>query len=86
MVADHLYDWENFELLLIENAGNLVCFTSYDLGEDAKVVVLSVTEGEDNPLKYPGIFRRAELMVINKIDPLGTSLSAWIWCGKTPPD
>jgi len=70
MVADHLGDWENFELLLIENVGNLVCPTSYDLGEDAKVVVLSVTEGEDKPLKYPGIFRRSELMIINKIDLL----------------
>ncbi len=70
MVGDHLYDWENFELLLIENVGNLVCPTSYDLGEDGKVVVLSVTEGEDKPLKYPGIFRRAELMILNKIDLL----------------
>jgi hydrogenase nickel incorporation protein HypB len=70
MIAAHLGDWENFELLLIENVGNLVCPTSYDLGEDAKVVVLSVTEGEDKPLKYPGIFRRAELMILNKIDLL----------------
>ena len=57
-------------LLLIENVGNLVCPTSYDLGEDAKVVVLSVAEGEDKPLKYPGIFRKAELMILNKIDLL----------------
>ncbi len=70
MVAAHLGNWESFELLLIENVGNLVCPTSYDLGEDAKVVVLSVTEGEDKPLKYPGIFRRAELMILNKIDLL----------------
>jgi hydrogenase accessory protein HypB len=70
MVADHLYDWENFDLLLVENVGNLVCSASYDLGEAAKVVVLSVMEGEGKPLKYPGIFRRAELMVINKIDLL----------------
>ena len=55
---------------MIENVGNLVCPTSYDLGEDAKVVVLSVTEGEDKPLKYPGIFRKAELMILNKIDLL----------------
>ena len=65
-------DWldEGLELLFIENVGNLVCPTSYDLGEDAKVVVLSVAEGEDKPLKYPGIFRKAELMILNKIDLL----------------
>ena len=57
-------------MLLIENVGNLVCPTSYDLGEDAKIVVLSVAEGEDKPLKYPGIFRKAELMILNKIDLL----------------
>ncbi len=61
---------EPLDLLLIENVGNLVCPTSYDLGEDAKIVVLSVTEGEDKPLKYPGIFRKAELMILNKIDLL----------------
>ena len=65
-------DWleRGLELLFIENVGNLVCPTSYDLGEDAKVVVLSVAEGEDKPLKYPGIFRKAELMILNKIDLL----------------
>ena len=65
-------DWlENgLDLLLIENVGNLVCPTSYDFGEDAKVVVLSVAEGEDKPLKYPGIFRKAELMLLNKVDLL----------------
>jgi len=47
---------EDLDLLLIENVGNLVCPSSYDLGEAAKVVVLSVTEGEDKPLKYPSIF------------------------------
>jgi len=72
MVETHLGDWlENgLELLLIENVGNLVCPTSYDLGEDAKVVVLSVAEGEDKPLKYPGIFRKAELMLLTKVDLL----------------
>ncbi len=72
MVENHLTDWRNerLDLLLIENVGNLVCPTSYDLGEDAKIVVLSVTEGEDKPLKYPGIFRKAELMILNKIDLL----------------
>jgi len=64
------WDLEKLDLLLIENVGNLVCPTSYDLGERAKIVVLSVTEGEDKPLKYPGIFHRAELMILNKIDLL----------------
>lgn len=72
MVEKHLEGWDAaaLELLFIENVGNLVCPTSYDLGEDAKVVVLSVCEGEDKPLKYPGIFRKAELMILNKIDLL----------------
>ena len=76
MVEDHLREClrdsksGDLELLLIENVGNLVCPTSYDLGEDAKVVVLSVTEGEDKPLKYPGIFRKAELMILTKVDLL----------------
>ncbi len=56
--------------LFIENVGNLVCPSSYDLGEAAKIVLLSVTEGEDKPLKYPGIFFRATLMVLTKIDLL----------------
>ncbi len=72
MVEKHLTDWleRDLDLLFIENVGNLVCPTSYDLGEDAKIVVLSVAEGEDKPLKYPGIFRKAELMILNKIDLL----------------
>lgn len=72
MVEKHLDGWDlaGLDLLFIENVGNLVCPTSYDLGEDAKVVVLSVAEGEDKPLKYPGIFRKAELMILNKIDLL----------------
>jgi hydrogenase nickel incorporation protein HypB len=72
MVQKHLEGWDlsGVDYLLLENVGNLVCPTSYDLGEHAKVVLLSVTEGEDKPLKYPGIFRRAELMVLNKIDLL----------------
>jgi hydrogenase nickel incorporation protein HypB len=72
MVEKHLEGWDlnGLDVLFIENVGNLVCPTSYDLGEDAKVVVLSVAEGEDKPLKYPGIFRKAELMILNKIDLL----------------
>ena len=55
-------------LLMIENVGNLVCPAAFDLGEDARVVILSVTEGEDKPLKYPDIFASARLAVINKTD------------------
>lgn len=64
------WDLDALDILLIENVGNLVCPTSYDLGEEGKVVVLSVTEGEDKPLKYPGIFFKAELMILNKLDLL----------------
>jgi len=58
------------DLLLIENVGNLVCPTSYDLGEECKIVLLSVTEGEDKPLKYPGAFFKSKVMILNKIDLL----------------
>jgi hydrogenase nickel incorporation protein HypB len=57
-------------LLFIENVGNLVCPANYDLGESHKVVILSTTEGEDKPLKYPAMFHRAQVLVINKIDLL----------------
>ena len=66
-------DLSKMDLLFIENVGNLVCPSSYDLGEDIKVVVISTTEGDDKPLKYPAMFRRSSVMVINKIDLLGTS-------------
>jgi hydrogenase nickel incorporation protein HypB len=58
------------ELLIIENVGNLVCPAGYDLGEDLKVVVISVTEGDDKPLKYPKMFMNSEVLVINKTDLL----------------
>lgn len=58
------------QLLIIENVGNLVCPAGYDLGEDTKVVVLSTTEGDDKPLKYPAMFRNASVLIINKIDLL----------------
>ena len=61
---------DDLDVLFIENVGNLVCPASYDLGEDTKIVVLSVAEGDDKPLKYPGIFRRARLMLLHKIDLL----------------
>jgi hydrogenase nickel incorporation protein HypB len=63
-------DLERTELLFVENVGNLVCPASWDLGEDAKVVVFSTTEGEDKPLKYPKMFRQAQYAVLNKIDLL----------------
>ncbi len=59
---------ESMDLFIIENVGNLVCPSSYNLGEDMKVVLISTTEGDDKPLKYPGMFRRSSVMVINKID------------------
>lgn len=61
---------KDHSLLAIENVGNLVCPSSFDLGEAHKVVVLSVTEGDDKPLKYPDMFRAADLMLINKTDLL----------------
>jgi hydrogenase nickel incorporation protein HypB len=72
MIEKHLDDWrlDELDLLLIENVGNLVCPSSYDLGEQVKVVLLSVTEGDDKPLKYPAIFVKSELMVLNKLDLL----------------
>lgn len=72
MIERHLADWrlDEIDLLLFENVGNLVCPSSYDLGEAAKIVLLSVTEGEDKPLKYPSIFFKSELLVITKTDLL----------------
>src|SRR5208283_1757959 len=73
MIAKHLEGWEQVSLaglnyLFIENVGNLVCPSSYDLGERIRVVLLSVTEGEDKPLKYPGLFNSADAAVITKVD------------------
>lgn len=62
------FELDQIDLFVIENVGNLVCPSSYDLGEDMKVVLISTTEGDDKPLKYPGMFRRSSVMVINKID------------------
>lgn len=61
---------ETVQLLIIENVGNLVCPANYDLGEDMKIVISSTTEGEDKPLKYPGMFRIASVLIVNKIDLL----------------
>jgi hydrogenase nickel incorporation protein HypB len=73
MIGKHLDGWEGVELgaldyLFIENVGNLVCPSSYDLGEKVRVALLSVTEGEDKPLKYPTLFNSADAAVITKID------------------
>ena len=70
MVEQALSDWNLAELdyLFIENVGNLVCPSSWDLGENLRVVLLSVTEGEDKPLKYPTIFNTSDLAIITKID------------------
>ncbi|BDV44789.1 hydrogenase accessory protein HypB [Geotalea uraniireducens] len=64
------FDLDALDLLLIENVGNLVCPASFDLGEHHKVAVLSVTEGEDKPLKYPNMFHAADVMLLNKVDLL----------------
>ena len=70
MIENALADWnlEELDFLFIENVGNLVCPSSYDLGESARLVLMSVTEGEDKPLKYPTIFNTADVAVITKTD------------------
>lgn len=70
MVTGALADWtlDQLDFLFVENVGNLVCPSSYDLGENARLVLLSVTEGEDKPLKYPTIFYSADAAVITKMD------------------
>jgi hydrogenase nickel incorporation protein HypB len=73
MIERALEGWnlDELDLLFIENVGNLVCPASYDLGEELRLVLLSVTEGEDKPLKYPTIFNTADVAVITKIDLAG---------------
>ena len=70
MVQNALEGWDlsQIDLLFVENVGNLVCPSSYDLGENLRIVLLSVTEGEDKPLKYPTIFNSADVAVITKVD------------------
>ena len=72
MIQRHIDGWnlDDLDILFIENVGNLVCPSSYDLGEEAKIVLLSVTEGEEKPLKYPSIFFRSSLVVFTKVDLL----------------
>lgn len=70
MVQSAIEDWQldQLDFLFVENVGNLVCPSSYDLGEDLRLVLMSVTEGEDKPLKYPTIFNSADVAVITKMD------------------
>jgi hydrogenase nickel incorporation protein HypB len=70
MVQAHIAGWDlaALDYLFIENVGNLVCPTSWDLGESVRLALLSVTEGEDKPLKYPGLFNTADIAAITKID------------------
>ena len=70
MISKHLDGWDlaDLDFLFIENVGNLVCPSSYDLGEKIRVALLSVTEGEDKPLKYPTLFNSADAAVITKMD------------------
>ena len=68
--ALHSLQWSDLDYLFIENVGNLVCPAVYDLGQAANAVVLSVTEGEDKPIKYPVMFHKADLVLISKVDLL----------------
>jgi hydrogenase nickel incorporation protein HypB len=72
MIASCLEDFnlDELDLLVVENVGNLVCPAEFDIGEDMKVMVLSVTEGNDKPLKYPLMFRESKALLVNKIDLL----------------
>src|SRR6202035_4872989 len=79
MVQAALDDWDldQLDFLFIENVGNLVCPSSYDLGEDLRLVLISVTEGEDKPLKYPTIFNSADVAVVTKIDLAAAVEFSW---------
>ena len=70
MVARSIADWElgDLDCIFIENVGNMVCPSSYDLGENLRIVLMSVTEGEDKPLKYPTIFNTADVALLTKMD------------------
>jgi len=65
---------KELDLIIVENVGNLVCPSDFDLGENGKVAVLSVAEGDDKPIKYPGIFAKSKALLINKIDLLESGL------------
>src|ERR1700747_3130645 len=79
MVERAIEGWNlrDLDFLFIENVGNLVCPSSYDLGEDLRLVLMSVTEGEDKPLKYPTIFNSADVAVVTKIELAGAVEFDW---------
>lgn len=66
--AVHEFNLESLDILFIENVGNLVCPSEFDIGENAKIAVVSTTEGDDKPAKYPLLFQEAEIVILNKID------------------
>ncbi|NTU89808.1 MAG: hydrogenase nickel incorporation protein HypB [Actinobacteria bacterium] len=68
--AVEVLDLDNLDLIIIENVGNLVCPTDFYLGENMKVMILSVPEGHDKPLKYPGVFQISEAIILNKVDTM----------------
>lgn len=68
--AVNVLDLERLDLIIIENVGNLVCPTDFDLGENVKVMILSVPEGDDKPLKYPGVFQASQAVILNKVDTM----------------
>ncbi|MGN0301349.1 MAG: hydrogenase nickel incorporation protein HypB [Anaerotardibacter sp.] len=68
--AVEVLDLDTLDLIIIENVGNLVCPTDFDLGENMKCMILSVPEGDDKPLKYPGVFQAASAIILNKVDTL----------------
>lgn len=68
--AVDVLDLDELDLIIVENVGNLVCPTDFDLGENAKVMILSVPEGHDKPLKYPGVFQASEAIILNKVDTM----------------
>ncbi|MEW6064454.1 hydantoin utilization protein A [Desulforamulus profundi] len=85
--ALHNLSLDGLDLLVIENVGNLVCPAGYNLGEDMRMVALSLTEGDDKPAKYPAIFQRANVVIINKIDLLSQTdfsmdVLSWVWVDK----
>ncbi|UCD52994.1 MAG: hydrogenase nickel incorporation protein HypB, partial [Phycisphaerales bacterium] len=65
---------DRLDVIFIENVGNLVCPTAFELGENGKIVVLSVAEGDDKPIKYPSIFAKAKVLLVNKIDLLNAKV------------
>jgi hydrogenase nickel incorporation protein HypB len=79
MIQNALADWDlnQLDFLFIENVGNLVCPSSYDLGESVRLVLMSVTEGEDKPLKYPTIFHCADIAIVAKTDLADAVEFAW---------